>query len=589
MNNVRTFNFQVDMLLPDTTYQKLPYAWPQLGTFTTLFKLHSRMTELSGVKARLYDCCMNSCICYTGKYTSLDTCSFCNEPRFNRNGKPRQTFKYIPFLPQLCARLSNCNHATELLYRADFEHRAKNIRDIFDASHYQGLLKTFVTVAGQYLGHKFFSDPRDIALGLSFDGFGPFKRRKHTCWPIILFNYNLPPEVRFKLSNLICVGVIPGPKQAKDTDSFLAPLVDELLAAAEGVRTYDAVKEEFFPLHVYLIVVFGDMPAVAKLMRMKGHNGVSPCRVCTILGISGPGSKTLYTPLHRHDTTPYNPRQLPLRHHNEFIHQARLVDEAPTDSARDKLSRIYGIAGTPILAQLSSLSFPTSFPLDFMHLIYENVTKTLLDLWSGDFKGMDDGIEEYTVEKAVWEGIGARCKASGNTIPAAFGSRVPNIATERSHFIAETWSFWTMFLGPVLLRNKFKKPIYYKHFVSLVHLLSICTQYEISKSEVDEVEEGMAKWVGEYERYVACDKLSLNQFCTHNLMFQGYIIKRTSTAYQSARSLCIAFSISPVEFEQWGLCGLIGHFQWNASVVRCSRQSGVAYILGLALIDGFWS
>lgn len=235
MNDVRAFNFQVDTLLPDTTYQKLPYAWPQLGTLTTLFKLHSRMTKLSGVKAWLYDCCINSCICYTGKYTNLDTCSFCDEPRFNRHGKPCRTFKYIPFLPQLCARLSNRDHAEELLYRMNFEHRAGNIRDIFDASHYQDLLKTFVTVAGEYLGHRFFSDPCDIALGLSFHGFGPFKRRKHTCWPIIIFNYNLPPEVRFKLSNLICVGVIPGPKQAKDTDSFLAPLVEELLGAAWGV------------------------------------------------------------------------------------------------------------------------------------------------------------------------------------------------------------------------------------------------------------------------------------------------------------------------------------------------------------------
>jgi Transposase family tnp2 len=38
----------------------------------------------------------------------------------------------------------------------------------------------------------FFSNPRDVALSFSMDGFGPFKWHSKTVWPLIIFNYNIP-------------------------------------------------------------------------------------------------------------------------------------------------------------------------------------------------------------------------------------------------------------------------------------------------------------------------------------------------------------------------------------------------------------
>ena len=69
--------------------------------------------------------------------------------------------------------------------------------------------------------HQFFQDPCDVALGLSTDSFTPFKHRMTTCWPLILFNYNLPPEDWFYVSNIISLSVIPGPKKPINMDSFL--------------------------------------------------------------------------------------------------------------------------------------------------------------------------------------------------------------------------------------------------------------------------------------------------------------------------------------------------------------------------------
>jgi hypothetical protein len=99
------------------------------------------------------------------------------------------------------------------------------VTDIFDGAYYSLLRESFVTVGGEELLNWFFSDPHDIALGLSTDGFSPFKPCTKPAWLIILFNYNLPPEEGFLKKNIISVGVIPGPKKPGDLDSFIWWLV----------------------------------------------------------------------------------------------------------------------------------------------------------------------------------------------------------------------------------------------------------------------------------------------------------------------------------------------------------------------------
>jgi hypothetical protein len=95
--------------------------------------------------------------------------------------------------------------------------------------------------------------------------------------------------------------VIPGPKKPKDFNSFLYLLVEELLTLALGVRAYDACLSELFRLRTYLILIFGDIPAILMAMCMTGHNGFRPCRMCNIQGlqISDIQATTHYVPLDR--------------------------------------------------------------------------------------------------------------------------------------------------------------------------------------------------------------------------------------------------------------------------------------------------
>ena|SRR5260370_30160373 len=70
-------------------------------------------------------------------------------------------------------------------------HAMGKVRDVFDGEWYQSMLHTPMVLKGEQTGATFFEGKHNVALGLSTDGFFPFKKRKLTTWPIILFNYKL--------------------------------------------------------------------------------------------------------------------------------------------------------------------------------------------------------------------------------------------------------------------------------------------------------------------------------------------------------------------------------------------------------------
>ncbi|KAG5643944.1 hypothetical protein H0H81_009840 [Sphagnurus paluster] len=135
-----------------------------------------------------------------------------------------------------------------------------------------------------------------------------------------------------------------------------------------------------------------------------------------------------------------------------------------------------------------------------MHLIYENLIKNIVLLWSGNFKNLDEGSGTYHLDPKVWEAIGAATAASGSTIPSAFGARPPNVAEDKTATTAETWSFWALFLAPVLLRKRFRTDIYYNHFIDIVHILWLCIEFELPRNKIPVIRMAVARWVEEYER-----------------------------------------------------------------------------------------
>ncbi|KAF8666235.1 Transposase family tnp2 [Rhizoctonia solani] len=591
---VEAFNYKVDTDISGRAYAKLPRAFPdRLPDLPTDPKLPKQINKILTYVPYTIDCCVNSCIAFTGRYKDLIGCPWCGQRQYKTDSRntrlrrPRQQFQYLPIIPQFCNMYLSRRMAALLRYRSRLPLDLDRMTDVFHGLRYRLLLDELVSVCGTSLGHSFFSNNTNIALGLAMDGFCPFKKRNQQCWPLTLVNYNLPPSIQNRLENMLCLGVIPGPHGPKEINTFLEPFIKELEALATGVPAFDNLTRKPFRLYAYLLNAFGDMPAVAKLMCMKGHNGKLPCRACNIRGVPGTLSNTLYVPLARpfasdtHGPQRYDPLQLPLRTHPEYIRQALHVKDSKNPAQAACRSRHAGINGVSGLARIPGFVFPGSFPHDFMHLMFENVIPTLLDIWTqtGKYKKFGRGDKAYCLW--AWSDISRHCPKTCNTLPSAFGRRVPNQLKNRRECTSESTFVFTTSLAPGLLRGRFQQGRYYDHFIRLVHLVNRCIDFQITAKDLNYICTGFAKWVKDYERFYYMEQPERIRACTlplHALLHVADNIEAMGPVWT-----CWAF---PME----RFCGALGrasksrrypYSSLNRRVLQVTQLSQIKWIYGL--------
>lgn len=244
--------------------------------------------------------------------------------------------------------------------------------DWIDGEHYRSLRRTkvqlwnSVTKLREEQSYNHFAGCDDIALALSTDGAKLFKRGRADCWPLMLVNLNLPPEQRYQKSRVMSCGVIHGPGSPVEIDTFLEPLVADLVKLGRGIEIErQGLVIEKTLMRAFVLYVFGDMPAVAKPMQMKGHNAVYACRACKIKGLRAHNQQ--YCPLNGPVDAPddlegdiarvYDPLDLPMRTDQKHREDAALADEAEkvNSAIYERATKATGVKGTPVLARLSAI------------------------------------------------------------------------------------------------------------------------------------------------------------------------------------------------------------------------------------------
>jgi len=142
-----------------------------------------------------------------------------------------------------------------------------------------------------------------------------------------------------------------------------------------------------------------------------------------------------------------------------------------------------------------------------MHLLFENVTKSLLTIWEGKFKrdlissgslaGQMDG---FIIPPGKWKEMAQEIAASNNLVPSRIARRVQDLNV-RTYWNAESYMYFLLYLGPIVLKNRLNEQ-YYLHFLGLSEIFRTLTAVEIPLAELDQLEHGLARWVRDYERYV---------------------------------------------------------------------------------------
>src|SRR5260370_15810003 len=183
---------------------------------------------------------------------------------------------------------------------------------------------------------------------------------------------------------------------------------------------------------------------------------ICPCCMCKIQAIRDitGGGTTYYTPLcqpcqHGLPATSWDPRHLPYRKQEHYQGELEEIKSTSTKKQSKELSQIHGLNGECSLLEIPSLRWAVTFPHDFMHLMFENHFKNKIHMWSGNYKGLSSGQEDYEIEMAVWEQIGCETSGSVPFIPSTFSHALPNIAMELRYYTAEDLCFWLLHIGPV--------------------------------------------------------------------------------------------------------------------------------------------
>ena len=285
-----------------------------------------RIEKMTGMGPRFIHCCINTCIAFTGTHAERTDCPHCGEDRYVDDGnKARKTFVYIPLTNRLRLQYRNAVRAKALVeYRRNLLERAQAAGQDELADFFHGHLYNDFHV--KKLG--LFQDPHDIALHMSLDGVQLTNMRHHEVTPVIFMNLNLPPEERYLVKNILAGLVIPGPNKPQEIDTFLRPLVDELLDLDKGVDAWDGYSNTPFQLKAWVTMVTGDGPALAEAIGMKRPgNAVRPCRTCEIGATLG--GNHYYVP---HDN--YNFENPPLRHNLRKL--IRQVERYGNDDIRKR-------------------------------------------------------------------------------------------------------------------------------------------------------------------------------------------------------------------------------------------------------------
>ena len=106
------------------------------------------------------------------------------------------------------------------------------------------------------------------------------------------------------------------------------------------------------------------------------------------------------------------------------------------------------------MLELSSIKFPRSFPVDIMHLFFENIAPHMFKLWSGCFF-KDDNLNAtpFIISKSSWDTIGILMQNNKKKMPLAFGRPPRNIFKHNAGYKAEEWANWISLYSVPLLKS----------------------------------------------------------------------------------------------------------------------------------------
>ncbi|KAF9063147.1 hypothetical protein BDP27DRAFT_1427198 [Rhodocollybia butyracea] len=182
----------------------------------------------------------------------------------------------------------------------------------------------------------------------------------------------------------------------------------------------------------------------------------------------------------------WDANNLPYRTHESFAESVNAMLAVRTVAQRTEICKFNGIKNLPI-----SLEWNVNI-MDVPPCMNGCICLRIL------FQTLSHYGKESS--KASMEEIGRKTADAVKDIPSAFVHRLPNIATDESLYTAESWSFWFMYLMPILMKDRFDDPVYYHHACGLKNIMFLSSKFTITRNKVNDLRKTIIEWVHEFKR-----------------------------------------------------------------------------------------
>ena len=272
--------------------------------------------------------------------------------------KPKKLYCYRPLVDSLQQLLHVPGFAQKCELWRERALQTDVLLDVYDGQ----IWKEYEKIGGQ----PFLSLPYNYVVSMNVDWFKPFLQTTYSLGAIYLVLLNLPREERYKVENILLVGLIPGPREPPLViNSYLYPLVEELKGFQRGVKmqlSSPAANTHTVFVKVALGPVICDIPASRKTCGFTGHSAILGCCKC-LKQFETDGDKLDYSGF---DTENWQPRSV--GDHRIHANEHRL---ASCRAEEKRVERTYGCRYS-ILLQLT-----------YFDIVRWQSLITGLDYWTG--------------------------------------------------------------------------------------------------------------------------------------------------------------------------------------------------------------
>ena len=219
--------------------------------------------------------CRGRCCLFRKNLSDATECPTCHKSRVVDNSKtlPVIVLRHFSLILHL-RRMYSCTRLAELMeWHVSGKSEDKVMKSVVDSK------------AWDHVNNKwpwFSKEERNVRLGFALDGVNPFWNQSlsHSTWPVVMFNYNLPPWLVTKNFFMML-----GKKSVtdKNVDVYMTPLIEELQELWEGIDCLDGSQQNSnvhtFKLHGMLLWTVNDFMAYGLIFGQvtKGYRGCLEC------------------------------------------------------------------------------------------------------------------------------------------------------------------------------------------------------------------------------------------------------------------------------------------------------------------------